>query len=253
MKPHKTQGWLNPKCTAEELAQGSKQICEAYLQAPEKWITEGIKTVCTDEKTGMQALERNAPDLPLQVGRCCKQEYEYTRHGTLCLTANWDVVEGKIISPTLGDTRDEIDFQQHIEQTVNEPQAVEVKKWCFIVDNLNTHKSELLVQWIAVLLDIPEEDLGKKGQYGILKNMDTRADFLSNPNHPVYFIYTPKHCSWLNQIEIWFSILSKKLLRRGNFNSKQNLNEQVKRFIEYFNRVLAKPFKWTYNGKPCKT
>ncbi len=110
MKPHKTQGWLNPKCTAEELAEGSKKICEAYLQAPEKWATEGIKTISTDEKTGIQALERNAPDLPVKVGQSRKQEYEYTRHGTLCLMANWDVVQGKLISPTISDTRDEIDF-----------------------------------------------------------------------------------------------------------------------------------------------
>ncbi len=125
------------------------------------------------------------------------------------------------------------------------------RKWCFIVDNLNTHKSELLVFWISELLGTPEEALGKKGKSGILKNMVTRARYLTNPEHPVYFIYTPKHCSWLNQIEIWFSILTKKLLRRGNFTSKQDLKEQIERFIEYFNRVLAKPFKWTYNGKPC--
>jgi hypothetical protein len=251
VKPHKTKGWLNPKCTAEELVQGSRKICEAYLQAPEKWAKEGIKTICTDEKTGMQALERNAPDLPMQAGQCRKQEYEYTRHGTLCLTANWDVVEGKVISPTIADTRDEVDFQQHVEKTVNSDPSV--SKWCFIMDNLNTHKSELLVYWISELVGTPEEELGEKGKRGILKDMDTRAAYLANPQHPVYFIYTPKHCSWLNQIEIWFSVLSKKLLRRGNFTSKQNLKEQVERFIEYFNSVLAKPFKWTYNGKPCTT
>lgn len=248
MKPHKTKGWLNPKCTAEELAEGCSKICEAYLQAPEKWVKDGIKTISTDEKAGIQALERNAPDLPMRVGQCRKQEYEYTRHGTLCLTANWDVVEGKVINPTIADTRDEIDFQEHLEQTVDSNPLV--KKWCFIVDNLNTHKSELLVFWVSELAGTPEEELGIKGKTGILKNMDTRAEYLTNPQHPVYFIYTPKHCSWLNQIEIWFSILTKKLLRRGNFTSKQNLKEQLERFIDYFNRVLAKPFKWTYNGKP---
>jgi len=250
VKPHKTQGWLNPKCTAEELAQGSKKICEVYLQAPQKWEEEGIKTISTDEKTGIQALERIAPDLPLQKGRCCKQEYEYTRHGTLCLTANWDVVKGKVICPTIGETRNESDFQQHIQQTTESDS--EVKKWCFVLDNLNTHKSEELVLWVSKLIGIPQNALGEKGKSGILKNMESRAAFLSNEEHPVYFIYTPKHCSWLNQIEIWFSILSKKLLKRGNFTSKQNLNEQLDQFIKYFNTVLGKPFKWTYNGKPCK-
>ena len=204
----------------------------------------------TDEKTGIQALQRNAADLPMKVGQARKQEYEYTRHGTLCLLANWDVSEGKIISPTMGETRKEADFKDHIQQTVES--APQVKKWRFVVDNLNTHQSEALVGWVAGLLGMPTESLGVKGQSGILKSMASRSLFLQNPEHTVCFIYTPKHCSWLNQIEIWFGILSRKLLRRGNFISKKDLQEQVERFIVYFNEVLAKPFKWTYNGKPCR-
>jgi len=125
-----------------------------------------------------------------------------------------------------------------------------VRQWCIVVDNLNTHQSEALVRWIATLLGPEKRDLGKKGQNGILKNMQTRAAFLSDPTHPVYFVYTPKHCSWLNQIEIWFAILTKRLLRFGNFTSQQNLKEQLLAFIEYFNKTMAKPFKWTFNGKP---
>ncbi len=250
MKPHKTVGWLNPKCSAQELEVGSKLICQTYLEAPEKWVNEGIKTVSTDEKTGIQALERNTADLPLQAGRVRRQEYEYTRHGTLCLIANWDVSEGKVISPTIGETRKEEDFKCHIQQTVES--APDVKKWRFVVDNLNTHQSEALVLWVAGLEGIPTDSVGIKGQSGLLKSMASRSLFLQNPAHRVCFIYTPKHCSWLNQIEIWFGILSRKLLRRGSFVSKQNLQEQIQRFILYFNEVLAKPFKWTYNGKPCK-
>ena len=126
-----------------------------------------------------------------------------------------------------------------------------MKKWCFVVDNLNTHKSESLVKWVAELAGVPLESLGEKGKSGILQTMETRAAFLSNPNHPVYFKYTPKHCSWLNQIEICFSVLTRKLLRNGNFTSIQNLKDQIEKFIAYFNQVIAKPFKWTYNGKPC--
>lgn len=195
-------------------------------------------------------MERNAPDLPLQRGQVCKQEYEYTRHGTQCLTANWDVAEGKIISPTIGDTRTENDFVQHIRTTVESD--VTVKKWRFVVDNLNTHQSESLVLYVAQLNHIARERLGKKGKYGILKNQPTRSLFLQNQEHNVFFVYTPKHCSWLNQIEIWFSILSRKLLRRASFTSVEELRTKLLDFITYFNHVLAKPFKWNYNGKPCK-
>jgi len=241
---------MNPKCTAAELEAGSKRICQAYLDAPQKWEKEGIKTVSTDEKTGIQALQRNAPDLTMKVGQVRKQEYEYTRNGTQCLIANWDVVLGKVICPTIGDTRNEEDFQQHLQKTTESDPAV--KKWCFVVDNLNTHQSEALVRWVAGMVGTSAKDLGKKGKCGILENMSTRADFLMNEDHRVYFIYTPKHCSWLNQIEIWFGILSRRLLKRGNFTSLQDLKEQINRFIDYFNQVLAKPFQWTYNGKPCR-
>jgi transposase len=241
---------MNPKCSAAELEEGSKRICDVYHSAPYDWQAHRIKTVSTDEKTGIQALERNAPDLPLQVGHYRKQEYEYTRHGTQCLIANWDVTEGKIISSTIGDTRKEEDFVQHIEQTVKSNKSV--KQWRFVLDNLNTHQSESLVLYVASLVGTPREHLGEKGKTGILKNMETRAAFLQNQNHFVYFVYTPKHCSWLNQVEIWFGILSRKLIKRGNFKSKEDLKTQIKQFIDYFNTVLAKPFKWTYNGKPCK-
>jgi transposase len=241
---------MNPKCSAEELEVGSKRICDVYANAPKDWEEHQIKTVSTDEKTGIQALERNAPDLPVQVGHTRKQEYEYTRHSTQCLIANWDVVEGQIISSSIGDTRTEEDFLRHIQQTVQSNDLV--KQWRFVVDNLNTHQSESLVLYIAELVKTPRELLGEKGKSGILKSMETRAAFLQNKEHPVYFVYTPKHCSWLNQIEIWFGILSRKLITRGNFKSKEDLKLQITKFIDYFNIVLAKPFKWTYNGKPCK-
>lgn len=240
---------MNPKCTAEELAVGSKVICDIYLNATQDWETHQIKTVSVDEKTGIQAIERGVADKPMEQGRIRKQEYEYIRHGTQCLTANWDVALGKIIAPTIADTRTEVDFVQHIEQTVqSDPQ---VKQWRFIADNLNTHQSEGLVCMVAQKMKMPLEELGCKGKSGILKSMETRAAFLQNPEHPIYFVYTPKHCSWLNQIEIWFGIITRKLIKRGNFTSKEHLKEQLLKFIDYFNTVLAKPFKWNFNGKPC--
>lgn len=116
-------------------------------------------------------------------------------------------------------------------------------------DQLNTHQSESLVRWIAALSGI-EEDLGTKGESGILASMTSRATFLRDPNHKVVFHSTPKHSSWLNQIEIWFSILMRKLLKRGSFASVEDLQARVFAFIDYYNRTMAKPFKWTYQGKP---
>jgi transposase len=134
----------------------------------------------------------------------------------------------------------------HIQATVaTDPNA----KWVFIADQLNTHKSASLVKYVAELCGI-KTPLGEKGQSGILENMASRAAFLQCSEHRVRFVYTPKHCSWLNQVEIWFGILSRRLLKRGSFPSIEALNQRIHAFIDFFNETLAKPFRWTYIGKP---
>jgi transposase len=208
----------------------------------------------TDEKTGIQALERAAltkpaqPGVAGQAGRCERHEYEYIRHGTQCLIANHEVATGKQLAPTIGATRTEVDFVNHIEQTVaTDDQA----PWIFVTDQLNTHQSAGLVEWIAKQIG-DTQDLGEKGKRGILHSMATRATYLSEATHRIRFVYTPIHCSWLNQIELWFSILVRRLLKRGSFTSTEELRSRILAFIEYFNAALAKPFKWTYKGRPLQ-
>ena len=122
------------------------------------------------------------------------------------------------------------------------------QRWHFVVDNLDTHRSASLVRLVARESGL-ELDLGEKGKRGILKNRQSRAAFLSKSSHRIVFHYTPKHTSWMNQVEIWLSILVRKLLRRGTFASVDDLKHQVLAFIDYYNRTMAKPFKWTYQGK----
>jgi transposase len=194
----------------------------------------------------MQALERLHPDVPMGPGRVQKREFEYVRHGTLCLMANLEVWCGRIIAPSVGPTRTEQDFKAHVEQTVNtDPLA----GWVFIVDNLDTHQSESLVLYVAEACGI-EEDVGVKGKSGVLKSKASRAAFLSEHGHRIRFVYTPRHSSWLNQIEIWFGVLVRKLLKRPSFSSLEDLEERVLRFIDYFNRTMAKPIDWLYSPRP---
>ena len=222
-----------------------KTVCDIYQAAP-RLHKEGVKIISCDEKTGIQALERKIT--AMKPGRWERQEHEYERHGTQCLIANFEIATGKIIAPTIKNTRKEKDFEKHIKQTIKtEPKA----HWVFITDNLNTHQSESLVQYVAGVCNITE-DLGKKGRRGILKSMETRAAFLSDPAHRIRFIYTPKHASWLNQVEIWFSILVKRLLKRLSVGSKKELKQKLSGFIDYFNATMAKPFKWTYKGSPLR-
>lgn len=217
-------------------------MCNLYHSA-QALKEQGVRVVSCDEKTGIQAIERLITSM--KKGQAERREANYIRHGTQCLIANFEIATGNIIAPSIGDTRKENDFVEHIKNTVaTAPQA----QWIFIVDQLNTHQSSSLVEYIASVCGY-NGDLGKKGKSGIQKDMPSRMEFLSDENHRIRFFYTPKHASWLNQIEVWFSILARKLLKRLSVPSKDELKNKIFQFIEYFNLTAAKAFRWTYKGK----
>lgn len=247
LQPHRSRYWLNAKPDPQK-DDKIRALCQVYQQAPDAARRSEL-TFSVDEMTGIQALARIAPDHPMQPGQPVRREFEYERHGTLSLLAGMDVAEGKI-QALCRPTRTETDFVELVDNIVQaQPQA---RKFTFVLDNLNTHQSESLVQYVARDAAIPESLLGTKGKEGVLHTQESRARFLNDPTHRIRFCYTPKHASWMNQIEIWFGILARKVIRRGNFASLADLQHKLEAFVEYFNRTMAKPFKWTYQGKPLR-
>ena len=248
LQPHRRKYWLNTKEKDPEVFQQQVEtVCQTYLEAPGLYFQENTHTVSVDEMPGVQALQRVARTIPMQPGQPTRIEFEYKRHGTLCLTGNWDVVLGQLIAPTIGTTRTEEDFAWHIHNTV----AIDrTSAWVFVLDNLNTHCSESLVRYVARLEKIDTNTLGKKGKCGVLQSMASRQAFLAERSHRIRFVYLPKHTSWLNQIEIVFGIVGRRVVRHGDFKSLTALKERLLDFIDYFNRTFAKPFRWTYTGRP---
>jgi putative transposase len=151
-----------------------------------------------------------------------------------------------VLAPHAGPTRTEADFLAHLQAVVaTDPTAA---RWHVVADNLDTHRSASLVRWVAAVSGLGARDLGVKSTSGIPASRRSRAAFLSDPSHRVVFHYTPNHSSWLNQIELWLSILTRKLLRRGSFASVEELTARVLAFIDHYNRT-ARPFRWIYQGK----
>jgi len=157
-----------------------------------------------------------------------------------------NVENGELIHYHLGPTRNEIDYLNFVRQTVY--QLPEMDNIVILADQLNTHMSESLVYWIAENQEYQIEELGIKGKSGILQNMETRRAFLERQDHRIRFIFTPKHCSWLNPIENWFAKLQRHTIKNGNFSSINNLKKKIVNYIEFYNQVLAKPLKWKFKG-----
>ena len=240
LQPHRIRYWLN-ECPDPEKEVKIKDICQVYRNAIS---TPSEAFFSVDEMTGIQALERKAKDKPMEPGKPRAIEFEYIRHGTTCLLGAWNIAEGTI-SGYCNPTRTEEDFLELIDRCV--AQTPGKSKYHFVLDNLNTHQSESLVCYVAEMEgDI--DKLGKKGKSGLLRDMESRAKYLRDSSHHIVFHHTPKHASWLNQIEVWFGILVRKSLRWASFRSIDDLNDRILDFMAYFNQTMAKPFKWRYAG-----
>jgi transposase len=241
LKPHKVRSWMHsddPEFEARAL-----DICRLYLRAPVLY-RQGELLLCTDEKTGIQALERKYPDKPAAPGLPALREPEYIRHGTRCLLATFVVATGLVYGDVTAHRTNQ-DFRGHIRHTVGwlgerYPQAT---KFHWVMDNLNTHWSLEVCRLFARLNGVTFEE--KK-----LKRGPERRAFLTDESHRHVIHYTPKHGSWLNQVELWFSVLERRVIRRGNFLSKADLMRKILAYIDYHNVYKAHPYAWTYTGKP---
>jgi hypothetical protein len=237
LKPHRCTQWLHSN--DPDFEPKALHIARLYLDAP-RLYQHGELVLCVDEKTSIQALERKYPGRPMAPGRPERREFEYIRHGTRCLIASLLVPTGQI----LGDVsarRASLDFCRHLRQTAE--QFPKARRFHWVMDNLNTHWNLSLCRCIARLS-------GVRFEPHKLKTGAQRRAFLTDPEHKHVLHYTPKHGSWLNQIEIWFGVLQKRVIRRGNFCSKADLTRRILEYITYYNKNLAHPYRWTYTGQP---
>lgn len=245
MSPHKNQYWLFPKIKDWAVfALRVALICNLIIETL-KGLHPNRHLVSLDEKTGIQALERKEGRAPLSKGGHKRREFEYTRHGTTCLMAAFDVGTATIAHEWLNPTRKEEDFEKFVRDTTGiYPPKDEI---IFLADHLNTHLSVSLVRWVAKEVGFTG-DLGKKGKKGILANQESRLEFLERTGHHIRFVFTPKHCSWLNPVENWFAKLQAHVITHGNFSSVKELNEKISAYVRYYNQCLVKPFNWKFTG-----
>ena len=248
LRPWKSHYWLHSKELdedPEEYFRKLREVHEVYTLAEKLRKNDSppdVHIFSTDEMTGIQALEREYQRLA-SPGHSASCEFNYIRHGTTTFIGFFNVINGKVAKPFLNKTRNEEDFVAAIKQLMNEEPHKKDDRWVFVCDNLNIHCSASLVEFVAneCAIDTP---LGKKGESGVLKNVKSRVKFLNDSSHRIYFIYTPKHCSWMNQIEWFFGVIGRHLLKKGNYTSVEELEESIRKYVKQHNELFAHPYGW---------
>jgi hypothetical protein len=237
LKPHRSVYWLNSHDPAFEAK--AHAICELYVQAL-RFAQDGRLVICTDEKTGMQILQRKYPTQRMQPGQPEKREQEYIRHGTRALLASFVVPTGQVVW-NLSPTRTSVDFAAHLVNVV--AQLPDMQRYDWVVDNLNTHWSLDVCRLVAAWCALPFDPQG-------LQCGAQRRAFLSDPTQRHVLHFTPTHGSWLNQVELWFSVLARRFLKRGDFCGVEDFTTQLDTYLEVYNTHQAHPYRWTYTGQP---
>jgi hypothetical protein len=237
LKPHKSAYWLTSH--DPDFEPKSRQICQLYLDAEALW-QQGELVVCTDEKTGILIRRRKHATLPIRPGLPRRREHEYVRLGSTHLSASFCVPTGQV-AYDLSRTHNGADFCAHLRHAAAAmPQA---ERYHWVLDNNRTHSTPGVCACVAELSGLAFA----AGDYPTAK---ARRAWLSEPSHKHVFHFTPVHGSWLNQVELFFSVLGRKLLARDDFASASAFEGRLREWLDYYNRQLAHPYRWTYAGTP---
>ena len=248
IKPWKIRYYLHSREKYESYETYSEKIrrINALYAEADSLLEQDTLIYCTDEMTCIQAKEHQYPDKQTLPGMPARMDFNYVRHNTTTMIGFFNVQTGQIFEPFLNKTRTDEDFVEALSRVID---ANPDKQHVFVLDNLNIHRSEALVRYVAEKIGFTS-DLGKPRKRGILKDMESRAEFLSDESHAIRFYFVPIHCSWMNQIEIWFGVLNRRLLKRESFTSVAMVEEAIRRFIKQYNELFAHPYNWKYDDVP---